>query len=177
MNDVYIQAIFCHKIVQSRFDAPKARQYYVINGRTWGVSFACSRNDAAPFGSFWWWQCCWSWKYTVSCNVGIRSEICSHLWTWDMIDPSDFTMGKAGSCHLLWALKLLKLCATASFLCALLLEVRKWSWRFVSAGNHWIDTKCSYQQLLNLLLITIFAKYIGIPFSVRYCTTIASSAT
>jgi len=68
---------------------------------------------------------------------GISAEICSHLW--DMIDPSEFTMGKgAKCCHLLWALMLLKVYATEATLCALAGGVddktfRKWSWRFVSA--------------------------------------------
>ena len=68
---------------------------------------------------------------------GISAEICSHLWK--MIDPCDFTMGKgAKTCHLLWALMLLKLYATEATLCALAGGVdektfRKWSWRFVSA--------------------------------------------
>jgi hypothetical protein len=68
---------------------------------------------------------------------GTRAEICSLLW--DMIEPSDFTMGKgAKSCHLLWALMFLKLYATEATLSALAGGVdektfRKWSGRFVSA--------------------------------------------
>jgi hypothetical protein len=68
---------------------------------------------------------------------GTSVEICSLLW--DMIEPSDFTMGKgAKSCHLLWALMFLKLYATEANLCALAGGVdektfRKWSGRFVSA--------------------------------------------
>jgi hypothetical protein len=42
-----------------------------------------------------------SWKHAVSWYVGIHAEICTHLWDIRQIDPRDFTMGKAGSCHLL----------------------------------------------------------------------------
>ena len=103
--------------------------------------FACSRNNAMPFVLFWWRRCCWTLKINgfLLCwnTLGNLFLFVAHRHDW----PERFYNGQGGSCHLLWALKLLKLCASKSTLCALAGGVDektfcKWSWHVVlAAGN------------------------------------------